>query len=186
MFILNISLSVSPLAAPCFPLPPGVPQQMGRELITNQEGRTDANTHSSSSVNPSLLFLLLKLPAALDENLSHGMQQTAVPLSNASLFTEVMTKPSKTFSGCPQLSDLLSQQHDFSNEIVSQREEWNQMSGGWIKVVLALWDTGSDCRYKWVLEPEAPYPQHVSLLQSIFTIVERIPHANTWVCFKKE
>lgn len=36
---------------------------------------------------------------------------------------EVVTEPSEAFFACPQLSDLLSQQHDFSNEIVSQREE---------------------------------------------------------------
>lgn len=96
---------------------------MGRELITTQEGRIDVNTHSSSSVNPSLLFLLPKLPVASGENLSHGTLQIPRPLTNAPLFMEVMTKPSKTFFGCPQLSDLLSQQHDFSNEIVSQKEE---------------------------------------------------------------
>lgn len=72
---------------------------------------------------PSLLFLLFKLPAASDENQRHGTRQIPVPLSNASLFTEVMTKPSETFFSCAQLSDLLSQQHDFSNEIVLQREE---------------------------------------------------------------
>lgn len=72
---------------------------------------------------PSLLFFLSKLPAASGENLGHGMLQIPGPLTNASLFIEVMMKPSKTFFLCPQLSDLLSQQHDFSNEIVSQREE---------------------------------------------------------------
>jgi hypothetical protein len=51
------------------------------------------------------------------------MLQIPGPFTNASLFTEVMTKQSRTFFACPQLSDLLSQQHDFSNEIVSQREE---------------------------------------------------------------
>ena len=72
---------------------------------------------------PSLLFLLAKLPAASGENLGHGTLQIPGLLTNTSLFMEVMTTPSKSFFACPQLSDLLSQQHDFSNEIVSQREE---------------------------------------------------------------
>lgn len=72
---------------------------------------------------PSLLFLLPKLPAASSENLGRGTLQIPGLLTNTSLFMEVMTKPSKTFFACPQLSDLLSQQHDFSNEIVSQREQ---------------------------------------------------------------
>lgn len=44
--------AVSPWAAPHFLLPLQIPHQMWRELITNQDGRTDANTHCSSSVNP--------------------------------------------------------------------------------------------------------------------------------------
>lgn len=113
----------SPLAAPCFLLPSGISHQMGRELITNQEGRTDANTHSSRPLNPFITLLLPKLPAASGENLGHSTLQTPWPLTNTSLFTKVMTKPSKTFFASSQLSDLLSQQHNFSNEIVSQREE---------------------------------------------------------------
>lgn len=143
----------------------------------------------------SLLFLLPKLPAASSVNLGLGMLQIPGPFTNTSLFTEVKTKPSKTFFACPQLSDLLSQQHDFSNEIVSQREEWSQVSGGWIKMTLTLWGRGSDCRYKWALGPERvllrapPRPHHVSpfsLSQSTFKIVERISHANTWIDFKKD
>lgn len=72
---------------------------------------------------PSLLFLLAKLPAASGEHLGHGTLQIPGLLTNTSLFMEVMTEPSKAFFACPPLSDPLSRQHDFSNEIVSQREE---------------------------------------------------------------
>lgn len=65
VFILNISLPISPLAAPCFLLPSGISYQMGRELITNQERRTDANTHSSASVNPFITFPSAQTPSGL-------------------------------------------------------------------------------------------------------------------------
>lgn len=144
--ILNILLPVSPLAAPHFLLPPWISHQMWRELITNQDGRTDANTHCSSSVNPFITLPSGQTPSSLWWKPWPWHTQIPGLLTNTSLFMEVMTRPSKTFFACPQLSDLLSQQHDFSNEIVSQREEWNQVSGAWIKVILMLWGTGSDCR----------------------------------------
>lgn len=65
VFILNISLLVSPLAASCFLLSSGISHQMGRELITNQKGRTDANTHSSSSLNPFITLPSAQTPSSL-------------------------------------------------------------------------------------------------------------------------
>lgn len=129
-FILNILLPESPLAAS--PITLGITllspstwdslPDAERDLNTTQEGRIDAKTHSGTSVNPSLLLLLSKLPVASSENLSHGTLQIPRPLTNASLLAEVMTKQSKTFFGCPKLSDLLSQQHLLANEIVSQKK----------------------------------------------------------------
>lgn len=75
VFILNISLLVSPLAALHFLLSSGISHQMGRELVTNQEGRTDTNTHSSSSLNSFLPFLLPKFLAGSGEDHGHRMLQ---------------------------------------------------------------------------------------------------------------
>ena len=63
--LLNTSLSVSPLAAPHFLLPSRISHQMWRELITNQDGRTDANTHCSSSVNPFITLPSGQTPSSL-------------------------------------------------------------------------------------------------------------------------
>ena len=64
VFILKISLLVSPLAAPHFLLPFRISRQMGKDLITNQEGRINANTHSSS-LKPIITLPSSQIPSSL-------------------------------------------------------------------------------------------------------------------------
>lgn len=104
------------------------PIRCGESSLLTRMGELILTPTAAVQSTPSLLFLLAKLPAASGENLGHGTLQMPGLLTNTSLFMEVMTKPSKSFFACPQLSDLLHSS-DFSNEIVSQREEWNQVSG---------------------------------------------------------
>lgn len=136
-FILNISLPGSPWAAPCFLLPLGTPYQMEKELITTREWRIDPNTYSSSSVNPSFLFLRPKLPVAPGENLGHGKSQGPSLMLHSSRRSWLrgarlsLAAPSWVTCFLSSTISLMRLFHKEKNEI---------------KVVLMLWGTRSDCR----------------------------------------
>lgn len=85
VFILNISLPVSPLAAPHFLLLLGFPTRWGESSLLTRMGELMLTPTATVQSTPSLLFLLPKLPAASGENLGHGVLQISGPLTNTSL-----------------------------------------------------------------------------------------------------